>query len=137
MIQRCNNPNDKDFKHYGGRGIKIFPEWRISFSSFFDYIGLRPTTNHTIERIDNNLGYFPGNVRWATKKEQGNNRRTNKLVTFNGKTMNITQWTKELGMSEHILYERLIILGWPIKKAFTEPIHQSHIPRSSPPLSVP
>lgn len=127
MIQRCTNPNDKDFKHYGGRGIAVCPEWRSSFQAFYEYIGTRPTPQHSIDRIDNNIGYRPGNIKWATTTCQGNNRRTNRIVAYKGKAMNLTQWASEYGMSSRIIYQRVAILGWPIEKALTKPIQKHHI----------
>lgn len=75
MIKRCENPNHKDFQEYAGRGITVSPAWRNDFSAFFQCIGPRPSAEHSLDRIDNDRGYEPGNVRWATAKEQSNNRR--------------------------------------------------------------
>ena len=122
MIKRCNNPNNKSFKDYGGRGLKIYPQWKKSFSDFYKYIGPKPTPKHTIERINNNLGYFPGNIRWATTKEQNNNRRSNHDITFNNQTMNLTQWAATLGIKRSTLNSRIVIMGWPIEDAFCKPI---------------
>lgn len=73
LIQRCENPREKDFHHYGGRGISVWPEWRASFAVFFTAVGRRPSPRHSLDRIDNDRGYEPGNVRWATQSEQMRN----------------------------------------------------------------
>lgn len=75
MIERCLNPNDERFKDYGGRGIKICPAWRNDFVSFLMEVGTRPSPKHSIDRIDNDGDYEPGNVKWSTAKEQASNRR--------------------------------------------------------------
>lgn len=75
MHERCYNSNHKDYKHYGERGIAVTQEWRIDFFNFFEYIGFAPTQEHSLDRIDVNKNYEPGNVRWATKQEQALNRR--------------------------------------------------------------
>ena len=79
MKRRCNNPNDQHYKNYGGRGITICLEWQNDFVAFLDYIGPKPSPSYSVDRIDNDLGYQPGNVKWATKKQQANNRRPRKI----------------------------------------------------------
>jgi hypothetical protein len=75
MRNRCNNPNNKEWWNYGGRGIKVCQRWQDSYENFLADMGRRPSLSHSIERQDNNKGYEPGNCRWATPKEQGANRR--------------------------------------------------------------
>lgn len=75
MIKRCENVKDRCFDIYGGRGIKVCDAWRQDFKAFFDHIGPRPSPKHSVDRIDNDRGYEPGNVRWATPQEQRRNQR--------------------------------------------------------------
>lgn len=119
MIDRCCNPQSKFYNSYGGRGISICVEWRNSFQAFYDWAkanGYAETLS--IDRIDNDGNYCPENCRWATAKEQSNNRRSNTLVTMNGKTQTVTHWCNELGLKNRdIVYKRLNA-GWPPEKAF-------------------
>ncbi|HXI41511.1 MAG TPA: hypothetical protein VNH83_16125, partial [Bryobacteraceae bacterium] len=75
MIKRCENQNNRAYVDYGGRGITVCPEWRSSFQAFYEHIGPRPAPDLSVDRIDNDRGYEPGNVRWATRTEQANNKR--------------------------------------------------------------
>lgn len=82
MIARCENPNHAAFDNYGGRGIHVCVAWRESFEAFFAHVGTKPSCAHSIDRIDNDRGYEPGNVRWATKSEQAKNRRARPRTTL-------------------------------------------------------
>jgi hypothetical protein len=107
MIRRCYKTKDASFKNYGARGIMVCDEWKNNFWQFAKDVGPRPTPQHSIDRIDNSLGYFPGNVKWSTPKEQSSNRRSNVNITYQGKTKCITQWCEELGVHRNTLLYRL------------------------------
>lgn len=96
---RCCNPNNHAYHNYGGRGIRVCDRWLHSFENFLADMGERPSTDHSIDRIDVNGNYCPENCRWATRKEQANNRRSNILVEYNGKTQTLKQWCDELGLN--------------------------------------
>lgn len=117
MRDRCNNPNSRRYKNYGGRGITVCKRWD-SFERFYEDMGPAPSLLHTIERINNDGKYTPANCRWATPQEQANNRRTNKLITYRGKTQTIAQWARELGLPYHWIKYRLSI-GWKPPKLFS------------------
>lgn len=91
MKERCLNKNDRSYHRYGGRGITVCDSWLESFENFISDMGLKPSPKHSIERMDNNLGYSPDNCRWATAIEQSNNRRDNRIVTFRGFTGTLAQ----------------------------------------------
>jgi len=122
MRNRCINPSNRSYAEYGGRGISVDPRWD-SFERFLSDMGPRPSKMHSLDRYpDNNGPYSPENCRWATRLEQANNKRNNHELTFNGKTMNISQWAREVGISEDTLERRVNLLGWPTEKALTKPV---------------
>lgn len=123
MIQRCTNPNNPAFKNYGGRGITICDEWRHDFMAFYNHVGKKPSSKHSIDRIDNNLGYFPNNVKWATRYEQNNNSRHNHIITVKNQTMTLTQWAIWAKISPKTL-KRRIHAGWSAEKAIFKPVKQ-------------
>lgn len=122
--QRCGNVNYKTYFRYGGRGIEICKEWKNDFKAFFHHVGQRPTNKHTIERIDNNHGYFPGNVKWATQQEQANNRRTSHHITISGIIHTIAQWARLVGVRPQAICCRLY-RGWHPERAVLQPIRKS------------
>jgi len=121
MKKRCLNPRAKDFGDYGGRGIRIHPAWVDDFAAFLAHIGPRPTPAHTIERKDNEWHYEPGNVRWATRKEQARNRRSTNLIEYQGEILTIDEWSMKLGINARTLRDRIGKLGWSKEIAFTTP----------------
>ncbi len=105
--QRCLNPKSCNYPNYGARGVTVCDRW-LTFENFAADMGEPPTPKHSIDRIDNSKGYEPGNCRWATVKEQANNRRSNRLVTCRGKTQTLFMWAEEVGMSKNTLYSRIV-----------------------------
>lgn len=107
MLSRCFNANTKSYHRYGGRGITVCAEWRRDFSAFLEHIGPMPTPGLELDRINNDGNYEPGNVRWATMKEQARNRRNNRLIEFNGETICLQAWADRLGIRHNTLLKRL------------------------------
>ena len=120
MKTRCYNPNYSEFDSYGGRGIIVDPSWINDFPAFLAHIGPRPSAKHSIDRIENDGNYEPGNVRWATLETQVNNKRNNIILTHEGVSMTMPQWAKKLGVERHVIKNR-IRYGWPIEKILTTP----------------
>ena len=118
MKERCDNPNNKRFKHYGARGIKVCDEWQHSYKAFEEWAlsnGYKPGLS--IDRINNDKGYSPWNCRWSTYTEQNRNRgKYNRLITYNGKTQCISAWAEEVGLTDSALRRR-IQKGVPIARA--------------------
>lgn len=119
MIKRCEDPKDIGYKDYGGRGIKVCPEWRHDFARFLRDMGPRPTPKHSLERKNSNGNYEPGNVVWATMKQQQRNKRNNRLLTVGEKTATIAEWSELSGINFTTIRERLR-RGWDNLRAVTE-----------------
>lgn len=121
MRYRCTNSNAQEYKNYGGRGITFCKRWD-SFEAFLEDMG-EPEGNLTLERIDNSKGYEPGNCKWATYKEQLNNRRGNNRITAFGKTQTLTQWAEEYKLPVTTLKNRLFRAKLPPEVALTDSIY--------------
>lgn len=106
MRQRCTNENRHNFKHYGGRGIAVCERWQL-FENFFEDVKSRPSSKHSIERVDVNGNYEPGNVKWATVTEQRNNMRSNRWIEIDGRRQTIGGWAKERGLDERLIRIRI------------------------------
>jgi hypothetical protein len=117
MLKRCDNPNAKAYKDYGGRGIKIEERWYI-FPNFICDMGKKPSPKHSIERRDNSLGYSKSNCYWATYVEQNNNTRGNRPISYRGETLNISQWADRVGIRRAALQSRLRN-GWDFEDAIS------------------
>lgn len=105
MKQRCLNPDHPDYSYYGQRGITICDQWVDDYDCFYTDMGLRPQ-GLTLERIDTNGNYEPENCKWATRKEQSRNKRTNHLLTIEGRTQTIAEWAEEAGIPARLLWLR-------------------------------
>ena len=121
MKQRCVGVGSTSYRNYGGRGITICERWLDSFENFLADMGPKPTPGHTIDRIDVNGNYEPGNCRWATYTEQANNKTTNVVVTVNGQSHTVAEWAAIMGVSRFMIYQRITKLGWSPERAVTTP----------------
>ena len=128
MHYRCENPKFRKYDNYGGRGIEVCEEWAniegyIKFKEWALNNGY--TENLTIDRINVNGNYEPANCRWITKTEQAGNKRTNRLIEFNGHIETMAEWSRVTGVPYKTLHRR-IQSGWSIKDALTKPIRAVH-----------
>lgn len=117
---RCRNPRHRRFANYGGRGIEFSPLWD-RFESFVTDLGLKPD-GFTLERIENDGHYEPGNCRWATYREQARNARSNKVLEFGGRRQTLAAWADEVGLLRTTLSNRIHVYGWPLDVALSAPI---------------
>ncbi len=115
MLDRCRNPKMKFYRYYGGRGIKVCERWQ-EFESFVTDMGEPPTPLHTLDRVDTNGHYEPGNCRWATNDVQQNNRRNNVRLTCDGLTLTTAEWSRKTGIPARRIRSRLAA-GWSVENA--------------------
>lgn len=125
MKIRCLMPTNHAWKNYGGRGITICDRWRESFAAFLEDMGPRPSYRFTIDRIDNDGPYEPGNCRWAVSRTQSGNKRGNRVMTFRGKTQHMAAWARDLNVPVHQISNRLR-RGWSVERALSEPPNDPH-----------
>ncbi len=133
---RCCNANNKDYHNYGERGIKMCREWLHDYPAFLEHIGPRPTQpegkiEYSLDRINNDGNYEPGNVRWAVMKQQSRNRRNNRIIKFNGEALCVTEWAERLGINTSTLFMRLED-GWTVERALTQPLQPQNHSRKIP-----
>lgn len=125
MMQRCTNPKSQSYVNYGGRGIKVCERW-LDFENFYEDMG--EPDGLTLERVDNDGDYEPGNCMWASRGEQARNNRRNNLITWDGRTQCLTDWCEELspllGTSPQTIRTRIQNYGWTVEKAFTTPVNK-------------
>jgi hypothetical protein len=116
MRSRCNNPRSTGYQYYGGRGIKVCPEWNESIKAFVEDMGPRPSYNHSIERLDRDGDYCPNNCKWATHSEQARNTSKNCVVEYGEKALSVVEWGEELGIKPNTITTRLR-RGWSVAEA--------------------
>lgn len=127
MKNRCNNPNNRSYKNYGGRGITVCERWMESFDNFMKDMGNKPGDQYSIDRRNNNAGYCKDNCKWSDKKEQANNRRPKenppaktKALTINGETRLLEEWYSIYG-TDRVLYYTRKERGWDEIEAISTP----------------
>lgn len=120
MIRRCTDPTNAAYPDYGGRGITVCDRWRDPAKFHAD---MSPTYEDGLEldRIDNDGHYEPGNVRWATRSQNADNRRTRHDLEYQGRTQSIERWAEEMGISRGTLWERIAVWQWDTERALTTP----------------
>lgn len=121
MLFRCYNPKSPIYKYYGGKGITVSRDWLKGFENFFRDMGKRPE-GMTLERKDTSKGYSKSNCRWASNKDQQNNRTNNTFITYKGLTLTLSQWAEKTGMKYQTIMDRNR-RKLPVEKIF-EPIHK-------------
>jgi hypothetical protein len=126
MLQRCLDPNCNAYENYGGRSIGVCEQWINSFETFLSDVGKRPSPQHTIDRIDNDGNYEPSNVRWATRKDQARNRRSNRILELDGEKKTVAEWAEQYGLNSNTVYGRLAA-GWSAGRAVRTPVDRRFI----------
>jgi hypothetical protein len=121
MRGRCLYEPGRSYPRYGGRGITICDRWLQSADNFIEDMGRRPSKNHSLDRINNNLGYEPSNCRWATRIEQANNKSNNRILTVLGVSKSVAEWSREMSVSTVTIFSRLK-WGWSDEDAVMKPI---------------
>lgn len=122
MLARCSNQNRNDYLNYGGRGISVCDWWAASFENFLKDMGNPPSRDHSLDRINVDGNYCAENCRWATSQEQALNKRTNRIIEFNGITAPLKEHCNILGISYKSVHAR-ITRGWSVSDALTTPIN--------------
>jgi hypothetical protein len=118
MRRRCSsNGSSKERRNYSERGINVCADWAASFDAFYRDMGPAPS-GASLDRKENSKGYSPENCRWATYQEQANNTRANRILTFNGDSMTVAEWSRKLGIKQNTITCRLL-RGWSIERALS------------------
>ena len=124
MHERCRTEKNPSYARYGGRGIRVCERWK-DYANFLEDMGRKPSSAHSIDRIDSNGDYEPSNCRWATHREQQNNKCSNLKITFDGKTMTAAEWARHMGLRPSAVVKRLRS-GWSVEDTLTRGL-RSHL----------
>lgn len=122
LKNRCLNNDCSVYYKYGGRGITVYKPWITSFQTFYAYVGPRPSSKHSLDRINNDGNYEPGNLRWATSTEQCRNRRSNTKLVYKNETRLLAEWVQIKGIARDTIMRRIKKLGWSVEKALDTPV---------------
>jgi hypothetical protein len=123
IINRCENKNVESYVRYGAQGVSVHPPWRNDFMAFYSHVGPRPSPHHSIDRINNDRGYEPGNVRWADPETQANNRRNTRWLVYRGERMALSRAVRLAGSVIHreAAWIRIARCGWSVEAAVETP----------------
>ena len=120
MKKRCENPNCKDYKHYGAHGLRVCKEWQ-DFDTFKEWaLAHGYDDTKTLDRMNNNVGYSPTNCRWISRRRQAYNRTTNRFITIDGQTRTLKEWSVRYGIGDDVILHR-IESGWSVEDAIKVP----------------
>lgn len=128
MKKRCYNKKVDSYQFYGGRGIKVYEPWheyKVFAAQVRAEIGEHPGKGFQLDRVDNDSDYCPGNIQWATAKQNTRNRRSNTNLTYKGKTQCISAWAEEKGWGGHVIHNR-IKRGWSLERILETPLRHPH-----------
>lgn len=132
MKERCLNQNNNSYKDYGERGITVCEEWINSFVTFYEHMGDKPSSKHSLERVDVDGNYEPSNCVWATAKDQRINQRRTRLYTHNGKSQTLKDWSVEAGIPVGTLHNRVVNCGYSMADALNPEKNQNNIVKDKP-----
>ena len=118
MKQRCSNPKASHYEYYGGKGISVCDEWKISFSAFREWATKNNYSNElTLDRIDSNSDYSPNNCRWVTHLAQMSNTSRNRMITYKGETHSLAEWSRLTGIPYGTIKNRITRYGWSVERS--------------------
>lgn len=126
MVRRCEKQHRLDYPRHGGRGVEVCQSWRDSFESFVRDMGRRPSEDAIIHRLDKSGPYSPGNCVWSTRKAQGLNNRSNRMVVYRGEEMPLVAAARAAGIGYGTVCNRVNTLGWSVARALSEPVRVQH-----------